>query len=204
MGRNSGGITSSGGNKGSSGYHKGTTENGYTSKMVKNILSMEQKYRKNKDETLHVFSDTGNIVTSIGGKGAKVVFNPTIIPKNSILTHNHPRSLGAKNAIERIGHSFSRDDVMSAVVTNAKEIRAVTPTYTFSLKRPKGGWGLNAKQAGNIFRKVSNSVTYKMKKYISQNGWSQTSIQRANATYSHDVMQIMSKKYGWIYTKKNN
>ena len=55
MGRNSGGITSSG-KGGSSGGSKGATEKGYTAKMVKNIVDMEQKYRRNKDETLHVFN----------------------------------------------------------------------------------------------------------------------------------------------------
>lgn len=58
MGRNSGGITSSG-KGGSSGGSKGATEKGYTAKMVKNIVGMEQKYRRNKDETLHVFNSKG-------------------------------------------------------------------------------------------------------------------------------------------------
>lgn len=138
MGRNSGGITSSG-KGGSSGGSKGATEKGYTAKMVKNIVGMEQKYRRNKDETLHVFNSKGDIVSSIGGKGAQVVFDPKKIPANSILTHNHPRSLG-ESGIRRIGNSFSSDDIRSAIRVNAKEMRAVTPTYTFSIKRPKGGW----------------------------------------------------------------
>lgn len=101
--------------------------------MVKNIVGMEQKYRRNKDETLHVFNSKGDIVSSIGGKGAQVVFDPKKIPANSILTHNHPRSLGT-NGIRRIGNSFSSDDIRSAIKVNAKEMRAVTPTYTFSVK----------------------------------------------------------------------
>ncbi len=74
MGRNSGGVTSSG-KASSSGGSKGATEKGYTAKMVKNIVGMEQKYRRNEDETLHVFNSKGDIVTSIGGKGAQVVFD---------------------------------------------------------------------------------------------------------------------------------
>lgn len=54
MGRNSGGVTSSG-KGGSSGGSKGATEKGYTAKMVKNIVGMEQKYRRNKD--IHVFCE---------------------------------------------------------------------------------------------------------------------------------------------------
>lgn len=129
MGRNSGGITSSG-KGGSSGGSKGATEKGYTAKMVKYIVGMEQKYRRNKDETLHVFNSKGDIVSSIGGKGAQVVFDPKKIPANSILTHNHPRSLG-ESGIRRIGNSFSSDDIRSAIKVNAKEMRAVPQHIRF-------------------------------------------------------------------------
>lgn len=131
----------SGGTRSSRTYKgRGYTEKGYTNKMIKNIVGIEQKYRRNKDETLHVFNSKGDIVSSIGGKGARVIFNAKQIPANSILTHNHPRSL-AEKGIKRIGNSFSIDDINTAIKTNAKEMRAVTPTYTFSIKRPKGGWG---------------------------------------------------------------
>ena len=112
MGRNSGGVTSSD-KSGVLAPLEGATEKGYTAKMVKNIVGMEQKYRRNKDETLHVFNSKGDIVSSIGGKGAQVVFDPKKIPANSILTQNHPRSLGT-NGIRRIGNSFSSDDIRSA------------------------------------------------------------------------------------------
>ena len=54
--------------------------------MRKNILSMESRYRNNKDETLHVYGSSGNIITSFGGKGAEVRFNSKGIPENTILT----------------------------------------------------------------------------------------------------------------------
>lgn len=139
MGRNSNGVAGKSSSSNGTAL-KGKTEDGYTSKMVKHIVGLEQKYRNNKDETLHFFSPSGDIIKSIGGKGAQVQFDIKSIPANTIMTHNHPRSLGLKG-IKSIGNSFSADDIASAVKVNAKEIRAVTPTYTFSLKRPKGGWG---------------------------------------------------------------
>lgn len=202
MGRNSGGVTSSG-KGGSSGGSKGATEKGYTAKMVKNIVGMEQKYRRNKDETLHVFNSKGDIVSSIGGKGAQVRFDPKKIPANSILTHNHPRSLGT-NGIRRIGNSFSSDDIRSAIKVNAKEMRAVTPTYTFSVKRPKGGWGVSENEVAMAYANANNRVTKQRDDYLIKTGWGQSQIYRANVTHSHKVMKILAKKYGWDYSKKNN
>lgn len=202
MGRNSGGITSSG-KGGSSGGSKGATEKGYTAKMVKNIVGMEQKYRRNKDETLHVFNSKGDIVSSIGGKGAQVVFDPKKIPANSILTHNHPRSLG-ESGIRRIGNSFSSDDIRSAIRVNAKEMRAVTPTYTFSIKRPKGGWGVSVDEATKAFVDANRTVSKQGRNYLNQTKWNKSNIARAKVTHFHKVMKMLAKKYGWDYSKKNN
>lgn len=202
MGRNSGGVTSSG-KGGSTGGSKGATEKGYTAKMVKNIVGMEQKYRRNKDETLHVFNAKGDIVSSIGGKGAQVIFDAKKIPANSILTHNHPRSLGS-SGIKRIGNSFSVDDLKSAITTNAKEMRAVTPTYTFSVKRPKGGWGASEEEVSKAFANANKTVLNQGYKYLDKAGYNKSSIERAEVTHFHKVMKILSKKYGWDYSKKNS
>lgn len=199
MGRNSGGVSGSGAGKVKA--NKGATETGYTAKMVKNIVGIEQKYRNNKDETLHVFTPTGDIVTSFGGKGAKVVFDGSKVPQDAILTHNHPRSIG-KTGIKSIGNSFSVHDIASAVRCNAKEMRAVTPTYTFSIKRPKGGWGGDYKSIVKEFNKVSNKVFKNNSDYVYKQGYSQSAADRAEVTHFHLVMKVMSKKYGWEYSKK--
>lgn len=180
-----------------------TTEKGYNAKMVKNIVGMEQKYRRNKDETLHVFNSKGDIVSSIGGKGAHVVFDPKNIPANSILTHNHPRALG-QSGIRRIGNSFSSEDIMSAIKVNAKEMRAVTPTYTFSIKRPKGGWGVSVAEVTKAFANANRTVSKQGRNYLDQTKWQESNIARAEVTHFHKVMKILAKKYGWDYSKKNN
>lgn len=182
---------------------KGVTEKGYNTKMVKNIVGMEQKYRRNKDETLHVFNSKGDIVSSIGGKGAQVVFKYSEIPANSILTHNHPRSLN-ESGIKRIGNSFSIDDIRTAIKTNAKEMRAVTPTYTFSIKRPNGGWGVSAEEATKAFANANRIVTKQGDNYLDQKKWQESNIARVEVTHFHKVMKILAKKYGWDYSKKNN
>lgn len=182
---------------------KGATEKGYNTKMVKNIVGMEQKYRRNKDETLHVFNSKGDIVSSIGGKGAQVVIDIKKIPANSILTHNHPRALD-KSGIRRIGNSFSIDDIRTAIRANAKEMRAVTPTYTFSIKRPKGGWGVSANEAEKAFANANRIVSKQGSNYLDRTKWSESSLARAEVTHFHKVVKILAKKYGWDYSKKNN
>ncbi len=202
MGRNSGGIASNG-KGGRSGGSKGATEKGYTAKMVKNIVGMEQKYRRNKDETLHVFNANGDIVSSIAGKGAHVRFDPKKIPANSILTHNHPLSLGEKG-VRRIGGSFTGNYIRSAINVNAKEIRAVTPTYTFSVKRPKGGWGVSVKAVTKAFEDAERTVSKQGYSYLDKAGYSERTIAMVETVHYHKVMKILAKKYGWDYSKKNN
>ncbi len=199
MGRNSDGVSGSS-SPSSGGVTKGATEKGYSAKMAKNILGVEQRYRNNVDETAHIFSGSGTLLRSIGGKGAKVILDGNI-PENSIITHNHPRSIGSKGIL-RIGNSFSGEDIKSAVSLNAREMKAVTPTYTFSIKRPKGGWGVSSERAMEVWRKANSTVRYRMEKYLEKTGWSQAAIDRANATHFHQVMKIVSKQLGWEYSKK--
>lgn len=213
MGRNAGGVLFEGGGSsgkssgksggsGSSQGTKGATEKGYTAKMVRNIIGIEQKFRHNSDETVHIFTKNGDIVTTVGGKGARVELRGNNIPPNCIITHNHPQSLGA-SGIERIGNSFSPADILTAVDLNAKEIRAVTPTYTFSLKRPKGGWGVSVKEVGEAFIWARSTVDRSDKAYFSKVGQNKISEARADVAYWHKVMKILAKKYGWDYSKKN-
>lgn len=181
---------------------KGATEAGYTDKMVRNIVGIEQNYRMNKDETLHIFSPTGDLIRSIGGKGAQVRFATSEVPEGSILTHNHPRSLGSKG-INRIGNSFSNADLQTAVRTNAREIRAVTPTYTFSMKRPKGGWGVSPEKVRSAFNQAENKVDRSLRRYLDRQGWSENAVNRANAVKAHKINKILASQFGWEYTKKN-
>lgn len=150
---------------------------------------------------MHIFSPDGEKIKTIGGKGASVRFAVSDIPQNSIITHNHPRSIG-KTGIRAIGNSFSPADIRSAVLVNAKEIRAVTPTYTFSVKRPDSGWGTNADSVKKYYSRVNSQVNKEMMSYLNKVGWKEENIARAEVTHFHLVMKKMAKKYGWSYTKK--
>lgn len=182
-------------------FRNGATEKGYTKKMRDNILGKEREIRNNKDESLHVFSSKGDLLLSLQGKGASVIIN-TKLPENAIHTHNHPRSIG-ESGIRRIGNSFSAEDLMTAVKSNAREIRAVTPTYTFSIKRPKGGWNATPQQVRQAYQKYDVRTQDEFTRYLNKRGWSKTALDRANTLHWHRVNQLVAKEFGWNYTKKN-
>ena len=92
----------------------------------------------------------------------------------------------------------------SSVSVNAKEMRAVPPTYTFSIKRPKGGWGVSADEAKKAFADTDRIVYKQGYNYLNQTKWNESNIARADVTHFHKVMKILAKKYGWDYSKKNN
>ena len=104
---------------------------------------------------LRVFSKDGDpILTAKGGEDWSHVDNAKV-PSDAIITHNHPSSLGA-SGIMSIGQSFSGNDIASAIELNLKEVRAVTPRYTFSLKRPKGGWGISVDEFVKAYESASS------------------------------------------------
>lgn len=205
MGKSSGGLrggSNGGGPKNPIMDLKGATEAGYTDKMMRNIVGIEQKYRTNKDETLHMFTPSGELIHSFAGKGAEVRIPSGLIIEHTILTHNHPRSLGQKGVL-RIGNSLSAPDLYTMVRRNVREMRAVTPTYTYSMKRPKGGWGVTEQRLKRAYKKAERETLDEARRYIARMGNSKTAIMRANATFYHKVNKKLAAKFGWDYTKKN-
>jgi len=171
--------------------------------MKRNILGVEKNIRYYKDEQLHIFDAKGDELHMMQGKGAGVDHDGWKIPANTIMTHNHPRAL-AEKGIKRIGNSFSIEDITTAVRFNAKEIRAVTPTYTFSMKRPAGGWGVSPREVEKEYKRLKRKQSKKSDKYEASKGYSKTSGDRTYVTYFHQIMKGLSGKFGLDYTKKNS
>lgn len=197
MGRQSGGL------RGGSSKNIGKTEYGLSARERASVIGRENLIRRNKDESLHAIDGNGKEIISIGGKGAAVKYTEQQgkMFKDKILTHNHPRSIGA-TGIKSIGNSFSKEDIITAVRFDAKEIRAVTPTYTFSVKRPKGGWGGNYKEIAESFSNANKLVHKDMLSYLDKRNWTEQSIARAEVTHFDRVMKRMANQYGWRYSHK--
>ena len=169
------------------------------------IRETEQRIRLNKDfETGVVFDKEGNILVDKRGSSRHVAFTKDECAKikDAILTHNHPGGWKfAEGKLGRVGNSFSADDIVMAIAYDLEEIRAVTPLYTFSLKRPKEGWGINWKEARKAYGSAKNSVDKSMYNYFEKVGREIENYTRANAICYHLVMKRLAKKYGWEYTK---
>lgn len=169
------------------------------------IRETEQQIRLNKDfETGVVFDKDGNILVDKRGSARHVAFTKDECArmKDAILTHNHPGGWKFdENRLGRVGNSFSADDIVMAIAYDLEEIRAVTPLYTFSMKRPKDGWGINWKEARKSFASAKSSVDKYMNAYFDKVGREVENYARANAICYHLVNRKLAKKYGWEYTK---
>ena len=181
------------------------TETGMTDAQKAKVLNIESSIRNNKNESMHIVDDGGYEVLKYQGRGAKVQ-----IPKNEetqtkaaikdhVFTHNHPRSIG-KTGISSIGNSFSPQDVSTAIWGDARELRAVTPRYTFSMKRPADGWGMPAAEAMSLYKMARRKVTKEGRQYLDQNNWDQESQERANTLLAHQVnkefVRMAKRLYG--------
>jgi hypothetical protein len=119
-----------------------------------------------------------------------------------IVTHNHPlqgRSKGRDRADD--GGSFSKQDFQYARGIDAKEMRAVTGKYTFSIRRPATGWNPGSKDEG-AYRRAKARVDRRIKKYYeaTKKDW-KTAGHRVSATYWHLVNKEFAKAAGYTYTK---
>lgn len=98
----------------------------------KAVLNVEASIKGEAREHIYVFTQKGKLLASNKGTSNQVAID---VPKNSIVTHNHPA-----------GSDLSKSDVINAIEANASEIRAVTTKGVYSVKRPKGGWGVTPDQ----------------------------------------------------------
>ena len=132
---------------------------GKSNKQSRAIAVAEESIRHNRYETAVAYDSKGNLLLNKKGGSRSVSFTKDEIAKleDSVFTHNHPSALW-QTGIRAIGTSFSHQDLTFAVNANLKEIRAVTPTYTFSIKRPKNGWGVSPKQVKAAYDRAERKV----------------------------------------------
>ncbi|MGL5958902.1 MAG: hypothetical protein ACRCZZ_10020 [Phocaeicola sp.] len=172
------------------------------------LISTENEIRKNaKFETAVAFDAEGNVVIDKRGAATSVVFTreECALMKDCILTHNHPRGWRAKEGtLGRIGNSFSKEDVLLAIYNDIAEVRAVTPAYTFSMKRPAEGWGVTVDAMTKEFRAIEREIMNKMQSAVDKAKTYQEenrTIERASALHFHLIWKQFTKKHGIEYTK---
>lgn len=152
------------------------------------VLSAERTIRGDATETAFVFDRKGNVIKMVKGTSNSVAIGK--VPKDSVVTHNHP-----SNA------SFSPADIMTAMDSDMAEIRAVGKTYTYSLTRPKKGWGDPAKAIAE-YNKASKEAKIEVDDfYYGGKAMGLDRSKSANLLLPHLKMKKFAKAMGWKYTK---
>lgn len=192
MGARSGGGAS-GGMGGGSGIARGETEAGYSATMARSVLKAENEIKGEKNEHAILFNDDGSIAFQKEGTGHGVTFNGKRAT-DKVMTHNHPGP----------DAPFSSSDLRDAVKFNMKEMRAVSRNYTFSVKRPKGGWGdVNPESVmrtyGSIKRQVAKEWAPRFEKVSSG-----APMRKEYFKSQIEVQNRLAKKYGWNFSYKKN
>jgi hypothetical protein len=175
------------------------------SNLSHNVKKYEAKIKDRKTEKLYVFDKKGKILADLDGTKNKVKIPRSAFEKmkDNVIIHNHPSALERKG-IERIGTSFSIQDIHTAVTSDAKEIRAVTTTYVFSLKRPRKGWGKFSK-VRKEYKKAEIETRSELERYIRQyKGSKNTAYARANVLHTNLIVKKVAKKFGWEYSHKKH
>lgn len=170
--------------------------------LTKAVSDVESNIRQNKShETGVLFNKDGNIVIDKRGGSRSVQFtkDECLLMNDGIFTHNHPGAWGySENDIRRIGNSFSIQDIALAVGNNLAEMRAVTPNYTFSMKRPDGGWGISVKELMKLYNDENRNLQLEFTRRINKGT---LTISQASATHFHILWKRLSKKLGFDYSK---
>lgn len=106
----------------------------------------EDKIRPQRFESALVLDGNGRVIIDKDGGYSSVDFSRGEVAKirmsrNVVMTHNHPLGweVDASDP-RRAGNSFSGADVQFAANAGVYEMRAVTPTGRYYVRRPPGGW----------------------------------------------------------------
>lgn len=171
-------------------------------KLYNKITNTENEIRLNKSfETGVLFDRNGNVVIDKRGAKYSVAFTDEECAKmkDCVFTHNHPRGWQEpEKSLGRIGNSFSPADMYLAIAHNVSEMRAVTPNYTFAMKRPEEGWRITISKFEKLVNRENNKLRVEFTARINNNTLSPT---MASVVHYHILWKRISEKMGWNYTK---
>lgn len=197
------------------------TEGGLNRQEAYTISKIEKSIRNRKTEKAVVVGSDGRIIAESHTQSReRAGFRASEVAKfkDAILTHNHPqKGNGGRGLYDtlagRIGTPFSDTDIASAINHGLKEVRVVTPTYTYSMRRPKGGWGDKAeiaKELSGYRREYTNQVRNyyrnRMPNVRAEGGYQRAKEMndRANVGLQYSAMKALAKKFGWEFTRRKS
>lgn len=172
-------------------------------KLYNKITNTENEIRLNKSfETGVLFDKNGNVVIDKRGAKYSVEFTDEECAKmkDCIFTHNHPRGWQEpEKSLGRIGNSFSPADMYLAIAHNVSEMRAVTPNYTFAMKRPEEGWGITISKFEKLVNRENNKLRAEFTARINNNTLSPT---MASVVHYHILWKRISEKWDGVIQKR--
>lgn len=175
----------------------------YSREVTLKVKKIEDEIRMNKDfETCVAIDHNGKVIVNKKGDEWNVYFtnDEAKSMKDCIITHNHPNGWKFdKNSLLHIGNSFSSNDMVLALRYDVAEMRVVTPTYTFAMRRPKAGWDISPKTVATNFKRINTEVK---KELLDMLEAGQLTSEQIGAIHYHLVWKRIAKKYKWEYTKK--
>jgi hypothetical protein len=176
------------------------------------MLAREDVLRRNTFETAEMYDGkTGKKIATVKGDVDEVVIPRELYPKlkDCVFTHNHPAGWQYDDGNpRRKGTSFSEDDIITAAGLDMAEMRAVSPGYRHSIKRPPGGWPkvlLTVKKEIDAAEKeVREPIQTKLNALHMMGKMQQlnAAIADAEANHSHRVMEIFAKRIGAEYKRE--
>lgn len=190
--------------------NKAATDAGLTPVQRKAVNETEQRIRQRQTETTRAITPNGDVINPTIGNGTRnqARLNLRLVPSNSVITHNHPsfEGRGGTGLGADVGASFSANDLRTAANANAAEIRAVTPNYTFSVRRGANGWGASPdtlkREMDAAYQKYKREHLSVVNRYASGTRARAEAVGRLNGLASHQAIRDVAKKYGLIYTRR--
>ncbi len=192
MGGRAGGVRMGGASR-SGGLTRGETEAGYSAALSRSVLKAESEIKNQTNETVIIFNDDGSVIFRKDGTRMGVTYDGRK-STDKVMTHNHPGP----------DTPFSSSDLRDAVKFNQKEIRAISRNYTYSMKRPQGGWGNVKPDAvmrsyGTIKRIVAKEWDSRISSASSGAG-----VRSEYFKSQIEVQRRLANKYGWDFSFKKN
>lgn len=184
------------------------TDGGLNRQEAFRINQLENKIRNRKTEKGYIIGSDGQVIgESIKSTRGSCSFyvKDMMNGKDAVMTHNHPNAEMGNTLAAQIGLPFSNDDLERAVRYDMKEVRAVTPSYTYSIRRPKNGWGDErtiSRELRNWKREADrNYYAYRNAPYR-RNASMKETWDRGNVGGQYSAWKNTLKALGWTMTRR--
>lgn len=166
------------------------------------LSEMESRIRRNANhEEMVIYDPEGNMISHTKGdqtsvappRGLKTLENHTV-------THNHPTWRFGPDDPRLEGRGFSSPDLTFAAANKLKEMRAVGPGKSYSVKPGPNGWGNPVLDVVPTYAEKSLEVHQEMQAKIRKG---EITAEQAEQDFQGEIAKRVAKELGWKYSEKS-